>query len=182
MTLRSKLTALLAVLVLAAAALTAYVATRPDPRDVRPEVAADGAYRTGSLPSDPGEDAVKAAVKAVPKALSYDYRTLDEGLADATELMTSDFAAEFSEVFAATARERALDKKAVTSTLVRGGGLVRLEGSDDEAVCLVYVDQVLVDSATMQNKQKPVTVSQNRVLVGLELEDGGWRLSSIQPF
>jgi Mce-associated membrane protein len=182
MTLRQKLTALLAVLVLAAGALTAYLATRPEPADVRPEVAADGAYRVGTLPSEPGEGAVRSAVRAVPKALSYDFRTLDEGLVDATELMTDDFRAEFSEVFAATARPTALEKKAVTRTLVRGGALVRLEDDDTKAVCLVYVDQVLVDSATMKNKAQPVTVSQNRVLVGLEREDGGWLVSSIEPF
>ncbi len=182
MTLRRKLIAVLGVLVLAAAVLTGYLATRPEPADVRPEVATDGDYRPGSLPSEGGEDAVQASVKAVQKALTYDFRTLDEGLADATELMTDDFRTEFREVFEATARPSALEKKAVTRTLVRGGGLVRLEKGDDEAVCLVYVDQVLVDSATMRNKEQPVTVSQNRVLVGLELEDGEWLVSSIEPF
>lgn len=175
------LVAALTVLVLGAGALTAYVATRPSPDGTRPEVSQDGTYRPGSLPSEPGEDAVAAALKAVPKALSYDYRTLDEGLADATALMTDDFRNEFSKVFAATARPSALEKKAVTNALVRGAGLVRLEG-DDEAYCLVYVDQVLVDSATMKDKAAPVAVSQNRVLVGLERKDGDWLVSSIQPF
>lgn len=181
MDLRRILTLVLAALVLAAGGLTAHLATRSEPDGVRAEVAENGTYRPGSLPSEPGEDAVAAALKAVPAALSYDYRTLDEGLADATKLMTADFRTEFSEVFTATARPSALEKKAVAEALVRGAGLVRLEG-DDEAFCLVYVDQVLVDSASMKKKAAPVAVSQNRVLVGLERTDDGWLVSSIEPF
>ncbi|KRA28026.1 MULTISPECIES: hypothetical protein [unclassified Nocardioides] len=175
------LSAVLGVLVIAAGALTIHLATRPEPASVRPEVDADGVYRPGSLPGDVAEDAVQAAVLAAQKSLSYDYRTLDEGLADATELMTDDFRAEFSEVFEATARPSALESKAVTRTLVRGGGLVRVE-DDDHAVSLVYVDQVLVDSTTMKKKEQPLTVSQNRVLVGLQLTDGKWLVDSIEPF
>lgn len=178
---RRKLVAALGALVLAAGALTIYLATRQEPTSVRPEVDADGVYHPGSLPDEVAEDAVQAAVLAAQKSLSYDFRTLDEGLADATELMTDDFRAEFSEVFEATARPSALESKAVTRTLVRGGGLVRVE-DDDHAVSLVYVDQVLVDSTTMRNEEQPVTVSQNRVLVGLERTDGKWLVNSIEPF
>ncbi|WP_182376227.1 hypothetical protein [Nocardioides sp. WS12] len=177
---RRKLMAALVALVVVAGAFTIYLATRPEPASVRPEVDADGVYRPGSLPDEVAEDAVQAAVLAAQKSLSYDYRTLDEVLADATELMTDDFAAEFSEVFEATARPSALENKAVTRTLVRGGGLVRAE-DDDHAVSLVYVDQVLVDSTTMKNKEQPLTVSQNRVLVGLERTDGRWLVDSIEP-
>jgi len=50
--------------------------------------------------------------------------------------MTDSFGTKFSSDFNKLARPRALKKKAVTGSLVRGAGLVRLEG-DDEAYGLV---------------------------------------------
>ena len=94
--------------------------------------------------------------------------------------MTDTFGKRFSSDFNKLARPRAVQKKAVTSALVRGAGLVRLEG-DDEAFCLVYVNQVLLETKSL-GKKKPIDVSQNRVLVGLKKVDGDWLVDSIQPF
>jgi len=179
---RRILVGVLAVLVLATGGLTAWLETRPEPDSRRPEISKDdGTYRAGSLPGDEGEAAVKAASRTMELALALDYRKLDEGLSDATKPMTDSFAKRFSSDFNKLARPRALKKKAVTSALVRGAGLVRLEG-DDEAICLVYVNQVLLETRTLGKKDKPIDVSQNRVLVGLKKVDGDWLVDSIQPF
>ena len=174
-----RLSLLLAVLVLASAALTGWLATRSEPSGIQPGVTDDGSYTVGTIPDDEGHLAVLAAAEAIPLALTYDYRSLDEGLADAVSHMTSSFAAEFEDTFRKTAAELATEKKAVTRALVRAAGLV--EANDDSATCLVYVDQVLVASAG-QKDDKPVRVSQNRVIVTLAREGDGWKVDGIQPF
>lgn len=177
---RRKLTVVLTVSVLAAAALTGYLAFRPSAPDVRPVVAEDGTYTPGTLPSPAGSAAVAAAVRAVPVALSYDFRSLDKNLAAAQRLMSADFATTFAHTFDKTARPMAMDKHAVTSALVRGAGL--LDQADDEhARCLVYVDQILVSSSTMKSKKSPAKISQTRVVVELVRQDEGWRVDDILP-
>ena len=126
-------------------------------------------------------DAVAAAAATLPLALSYDYRELEAGVASATAGMTSSFAAQFRDTFAGSAAELAQDKQAVTSATVLGAGLVRLDG-DDRALCLVFVDQALVSSATLGAPERPVQVSENRVLVEVERVDDRWLVDSIEPF
>lgn len=174
-----RLTLALTVLVLLAGALTAWLATRPEPANVVPKVDEDGSYVVGSLPRD-GDEVVRAAAEALPLALTYDFRTLDEGLAEATARMTPGFAEEFREVFEKAAAELARTERAVTQTLVRGAGLVEQDGSS--ATALVYVDQLLVSSKSRTDKNAPVTVSQNRVVVELRRVDGVWKVSGIRPF
>ena len=176
---RRVLVAVLVALVVAAAALTWWVASRPAPSDVRPAVGQDGSYTVGTIPGD-GRAAVKAAARSLPVALSYDYRTLDAGLAKATKAMTSSFANEFRATFDKTARPLATSSQAVTSASVRGAGLVRVAG--DRAVVLAYVDQVLVSSKDSKDKGSPVKLSQNRVKVELRRVDGTWKIDAINPF
>lgn len=177
---RKLLTLLLAVFVLAAAALTGYLATRPEPADVRPVVGEDGSYTLGSLPSADGSAAVEAAVRAVPAALSYDFRTLDEAISEATSYMTPGFAKTFQETFDETAKPMAESKHAVTRALVRGAGLVDV--ADERATALVFVNQILVSSDTMKQKSSPAKVSQNRVLVTLEWHEDRWLVGDLSPF
>lgn len=169
----------LAVLVVAAAVLTGWLASRPEPGVVKPAVQKDGSYTVGTIAGE-ADQAVQSAVDVLPAALSFDFRSLDESLSSATAGMTESFAEEFSATFDKTARPMAEDKSAVTNTLVRGAGLVRLDG--ERAVCLVYVDQVLVSSDTAKNKPLPVQVSQNRVTVDLVRVDGDWKVDGITPF
>lgn len=185
-------TKVLAVLVAVLVALVvAYVVIGParqaSATAAGPDVAplpADGAagYAGGSLPE--GRDvAVSAAVTAVPLALGYDYRTLDAGLEDATALMTDAFAAEFRDTFERSAAELARDQQAVTKATVRAAGLASTSSTGgDSVVVLVYVDQVLASSTTVKDRDNPVEISQNRVLVGLVQTDGRWLVDSIEPF
>lgn len=180
-------------LVLSALVLVAALATvlllvfRPDDAEggkpassgTQPAVNDDGSYTVGSQPSGSAHDAVVACTDGAAAALSYDYRKLDEGLAAATALMTDDFASEFSGTFDATARPLAKRQKAVTQSLVRAAGLVREDG--DSAVCLAFVDQVLVSSETMQDKASPTDVTQSRVVISLEHDGSDWLVSGMSP-
>ena len=122
-----------------------------------------------------------AAAEALPLALAYDYRELDAGLDAAVETMTADFGEEFRRTFADSAAALAEEKQAVTSATVAGSGLVRVE-DEDRVLCLVFVDQALVSSATLGDPDAPVQVSQNRVLVEVVRDGGSWLVDSIQPF
>lgn len=178
---RKILILVLAVLLIASAGLTGWVITRDDsPKVVTPDVRADGSYRVGTVGDDDALAATKAAAKAMPVALSYDYRSLDTSLDKATALMTAGFAKEFRSTFDKTTRTMATDKQAITTALVRGAGVV---GSvhDSRATVLVFLDQVLVSSKTKKSGD-PLKVSQNRVHVSLRKVDGRWRVSDIEPF
>jgi predicted metal-binding membrane protein len=170
----------LVVLVVLAAGLTTFLATRSSPKDETPTISKDGAYHVGSLPTADAKNAVEAAVATLPVALSYDYRDLAKGLAGATSHMTTTFGAEFAGTFNKTVKAQATQQKAVANALVRGAGLVSLDGNS--AVCVVYVNQVLASSKTMAQQKSPVKLTQSRVLVGLSQQAGKWLVDSIEPF
>ena len=177
---RRILIAVLLVLLVGSAVLTIRVARHDEPAVVTPKVLADGRYRVGTVGEDDATAAVKAATKALPVALSYDYRSLDKSLKAATALMTPGFATKFQTTFDKTTRSLATEKQAITSALVRAAGLVGTV-EDGKATVLVYLDQVLV-SSKVKKAGDPLKVSQNRVHVSLRQVDGKWRVSDIEPF
>ncbi len=160
-------------------ALTGCGSSNPQPT-VTPKLNADGSYRVGTVGNADEVAAVKAATKALPIALSYDYRSLDTSLSRATALMTTAFAAKFRTTFNATTRTMAVDKQAITSALVRGAGIVG-PIQNGRALVIVFLDQVLVSSKD-KKASDPLSVSQNRVHVSLVKEKGQWRVSDIEPF
>ncbi|MCX6398160.1 MAG: hypothetical protein NTV23_16860 [Propionibacteriales bacterium] len=146
---------------------------------VTPGVQADGSYQLGTLPDAEDAAALKAAVEALPVAVSYDYRSLDASLTKATGAMTAGFASEFRRIFDGATRAKARTEQAITSALVRGAGVV---SSDRGTVtCLVYLDQVLVASK-FKKKGSPLKVTQNSVRVRMEKVDGAWKVAGIEPF
>jgi len=175
---RLLLDVLLVILLVAAGSFAWFVGHRTEPMATKPRVSADS-YSAGTIPGTP-KAAVDAAVATVPVALSYDYRHLDRTVVGATSRMTPGFADEFRQTFEATVQGMAKQKKAVTQTSVRGAGVVR--SSDDRVTCLVYVDQVLVSSTTLEDSKRPVKVSQNRVLVELRRAGSSWKVDGIDPF
>lgn len=174
-----RITLALGVLVLASAVLTGVLALQPSPEPQRPRLDKDGSYSAGTIPED-GAEVVEATAEALPLALSYDYRTLDDDLDEATGQMTEGFGKEFRTTFGKTAATLAREKSAITNTLVRGAGVVERDG--DRAVCLAYIDQMLVTTKAAKTDKGPVEVSQNRVLVTLEQVDGDWKIDGIDPF
>lgn len=176
---RRIVTAVLTVLVLAAAAGTWYLASRPEPADIRPAVAKDGAYTPGTLPSSAAAAAVRAAVDKVPGVLSYDYRTLEENLRDATGSMTPKFVESFTDTFDRVVKPMATKNKAVTKALVRGAGIATLTDDESTATCVLFIDQLL---ATSDGAAKRPHVGKERVTVVLKQVDGTWLLDNIEPF
>lgn len=177
---RRIVTVVLAVLVIIAGAGTWYLATEPPPADLRPTTSKDGSYTPGSLPSKAGAAAVRAASDLVPTALSYDYRTLDDGLNQATQGMSPAFAKTFTTTFTSAVEPMATKNKAVTKALVRGAGLAALSDDDSSATCVLFVDQMLVTSEG-SGKAQP-HIGKERVLANMINIDGTWLVDDIKPF
>lgn len=174
--------AVLAVLVVLAAAGTWYLATRPGPADVQPTVSQQGDYTPGSIPSQPGAAAVRAAVDTVPRILSYDYRTLDKHVGSVKGAMTPEFTATFTETFTSAVKPMATENKAVTKALVRGAGIASMSEDDSQADLLLFVDQVLVTSKGRNSEAAQPRVGQERVAVTMRNVNGTWLVDDIRPF
>lgn len=154
--------------------------TRPD-TSPPPDLPGSGSgdYEA-TLLAGPGGPAVEAMTQALPIALGYDHRRLDESLSEATALMTRAFAREFRRSFNTSARRQATRRQAVVEAPVRGVGLVRLV-DDDTVVGLAYVDRVLVQARSMRAGAPARVVSRYRVLVRMVRVDGRWRVANISP-
>jgi hypothetical protein len=176
----ARMTRVLAVCVAVATVVTVVIAGGSKPEPIPAKVDADGRFVVGTIPDEDGRAAVQAAVDAVPAALSYDYRSLEQGLDSATSMMTPSFAKQFRTTFESSAAQKAPGQKAVISALIRGAGFVR---KDDSGLvrCLVFVDQILV-SAKDRKDSDPVKASRNRLIVDLREEDGTWKVDGIEPF
>ena len=145
-----------------------------------PGVQQDGSYQGGTLPDKDASAALKAAVAALPVAVSYDYRTLDDSLTKATALMTPAFAKDFTTTFEKSTRAMAVQKQAITSALIRAAGVIgSVKGA--KVPVLVSLDQVLVSSKD-KKPSSPLKVSQNSVRVTMEKVGGAWKVSDIEPF
>lgn len=172
----------LAGLVLLAGGALVWALTLDEPGDgTRPGVDEDtGTYTVGSVPDDDAHDAVVAAVETAEVALGWNYRTLDEGLEDATSRMTEDFVEGrrgFRAVFNQTTRPRARANKSVVDALVRGAGEVSSE--DGRVTVLLFVDQRVVDRRTARNPTRPYQRVISRVFMELEKVDGAWLVDEI---
>lgn len=180
--LRDRRVSVLLVLVLVGSALSVVLAlTRSDAggaAEPPPVVRVGGpAYETAEL-LGPGGDALEAAVAAVPLAFGYDHRRLDADLEAATATMTRVYADSFARAFDRRVRPFAQRRRAVAEAVVRGAGVVRTR-DDTTALCLVYVDQLLVGARGRRAGAEPELLAANRVLVDLVLRDGRWRVDGI---
>lgn len=177
---RRRVIAVLTVLVLLGSAVSLLLAlTRPDQAPIAERPGQAAIYRPADL-DGPGGPALAAAVAALPLALSYDFRGLDASLAAATTTMTAAFAAQFTKTFDERARPLAKQRKAVTEAVVRGAGVVRTQGPS-RAVCLLFVDQRLLQSVRLDPGDPPMTLTTNRVLVVVVLRSGTWKIDGIRP-
>lgn len=183
--LRQRSVVVLLALVLAGSVLSVVLAlTRPEAEGASTPPAATGATPPGFRPADllgPGGDALAAAVAALPATLSYDHRDLDGSLQRATEQMTAGYRRVFTRTFDQQVRPFAERRRGVAQGLVRGGGVVRADG-DDAVLCLLYVDQVLLEARGLRPAAAPEVLSRNRVRVSLVLRDGEWRIDGLATF
>lgn len=140
----------------------------------------DGSYVIGPQPNGDTAKALQAAVDALPLAVSFDHRSLDDTLTRATATMTPTFADEFRRIFDGSTRAKAIREQAITTALVRGAGVVdRIESG--RVTVLIYVDQILVASKLLK-KDSPLKVTQNSVRVKMQKVDGVWKVDGIEPF
>ena len=170
----------LAVLVLLAGGATIWAFTLDEPGEgtVAEVNTKDGTYTVGSLPDDDEHDALVAAVETAELALAWDFRRLDQGLADSTARMTESFASGFRDTFDTITRPRAKESKSITDALVRGAGVVH--EVDDRVRCLLFIDQVVVSSETAEaDPDTPYKIIRSRVYMELEEVDGEWLVDAI---
>ncbi len=115
----------------------------------------------------------------LPPALSYDVHDLAGSLTAATDAMTARTRRSSSPIFDRRARPAARERKAVTEAVVNAAGLVRTQ--ERRVVCLVLVDQLLVEGRGHDPEAAPSLVSHNRVLVTMVLRSGTWKIDGIRP-
>ncbi|WP_323792116.1 hypothetical protein [Nocardioides sp.] len=172
----------LTVLVLLGSALSLVLAlTRPNPQPPQdlPGAATGSAYVPPEL-EGPGGPGVLAIAEAIPTVLGYDHRRLDEGLREATALMTKPFARRFRGAFNSSARPLALRQLRVVDAEVRGIGQVRVIDATT-VLALAYVNQLLVSSRTQPSPEEPTVLSRYRILVRATVVGTEWRVTNISP-
>ncbi len=107
-----------------------------------PSISAGSTATTPTKAAVPDEAAraelLELASRAAETILSYDHRTLDADLANATSLMTPEFAATITRIFDSL-REQAMATEASVRAVVSRAGLVT--ATAEEAQVLVLVDQ-----------------------------------------
>lgn len=85
-------------------------------------------------------EAENAAVDAVPVVLSYDYRTFDEDIADASSYLTEDFATDRTDLLTKL-RPDVVKGKVVVTALVSESALTRVSEDGGTASIVVYIEQ-----------------------------------------
>ena len=172
----------LTVLVLIGSALSLVLAlTRPDPQPPEdlPGSAVAGTYVAPEL-AGPGGPGILAIAESIPVVLGYDFRRLDEGLEEATALMTKPFARRFRSAFNSAARPLASRQQRVVDAEVRGIGQVRVIDATT-VLALAYVNQLLVSSRTQPSSEEPTVLSRYRVLIRATVVGDAWRVANIGP-
>ncbi|GAA4811726.1 hypothetical protein ACFQ0K_04205 [Nocardioides caeni] len=127
--------------------------------------------RGQSSEDDRAKDIRAVADRAVTAVLSYDYRRLDAGAADAEKLLTGDAKTQYAEVQAPIARTAPKLEAVVTADVK---SMTVLEHDDDSARVLLFVDQ-LSSSTKLTEPQ----LDQSRVVVTLTRSGSSWLVSTL---
>lgn len=85
-------------------------------------------------------EAENAAVDAIPVVLSYDYRTFDEDIADASSYLTEDFATDRTDLLTKL-RPDVVKGKVVVTALVSESAVTRVSEDGGTASIVVYIEQ-----------------------------------------
>ncbi|MBS42844.1 MAG: hypothetical protein CMH83_06715 [Nocardioides sp.] len=176
----TRLLVVLTVLVLVASAVLLALSLTRDEDDLPMAPRASASPYEPAVLEGPGGEALAVAVVALPATLTYDHERLPAGLETATSMMTASFARSFTRTFRTRAVPFARRQEAVTDAVVRGAGLVRVEGGN-RAVTLVYADQRMVEGRRVPAGGQPVVLARNAVLVSLVRRGGLWLVDGITP-
>ncbi|MET9388961.1 hypothetical protein ABZY20_00885 [Streptomyces sp. NPDC006624] len=162
---RRRLTALLAVLLVAAVVALAALGWQ---------------YRDGRLTETARTEALAAARKAAPIVLSYDYRHLDKDFSRARAHLTGDFRDEYGKTTKAVVAPTAEKYRGVVRATVAAPGsggtsaASVVSASPDKVVVLLFVNQV-----TESTQVTGARVDQNRVRMTMDRTGGGWKVSAV---
>jgi Mce-associated membrane protein len=119
--------------------------------------------------------AAVAAKQAVETVLSYDYRTIDDDIANAR----ADATGEFAEQYAASAEQladQAGQTRAIVQATASQPAVVAAEG--DQVVVLLFVDQASVKQ--LDDAASPATrIDQSRVRVTMSRVGDRWLISQL---
>ncbi len=118
------------------------------PGEPSPQERADAAAEESSEAAS----AEQAAEEIIEPVLSYDYRSIDEGLAESTAVMTPEYADQHAALIEEL-RDAVVDQKTVVQAVVEGTALTRI--SEDGAIAEVVV---FVDQDVRKAKEEPVVL------------------------
>ncbi|MFI0405351.1 hypothetical protein [Actinomadura sp. 3N508] len=120
-----------------------------------------------------GKDAAQAASHAAQKLSSYDYRTLDADLKEASATTTGKLHTDYDKL-AQQLKTAAVQQQAVATTTVIKVGIV--SATPDKVVALVYANR---SSATKNDKQQQLPEPLRMRMTLLKQDDGKWLASEL---
>ena len=119
--------------------------------------------------------AAAAAKQAVETVLSYDYRTIDDDIANARDDATGEFAAQYA-ASADQLAAQASQTKAIVQATASQPAVVAADG--DQVVVLLFVDQASVKQ--LADAGSPTTrIDQSRVRVTMSRTGDRWLISQL---
>ncbi|HEX4360586.1 MAG TPA: hypothetical protein VH141_23845 [Pseudonocardia sp.] len=121
-----------------------------------------------------GQDALAASRRAVVAMLSYDSRTVDAQLAEASDLITGPFQVDFRNVASTLVAPAAKQKQVSTHAQVVAAAVVT--AAPHEVTTLVYLNQ------TTESAASPApSISGSRVRLTMTEVAGRWLVSAMTP-
>lgn len=122
-----------------------------------------------------GREAMAAARRVAPDLLSYDYRTVEQDLARATEHTTGELAKHYKEL-SATLVAKAKAEKTVQTAAVADAGVERAEGDRVEVLLFVNTGTVKEIPGKAEPQQQ---VSQNRARLVMIRQGSRWLVAEL---
>ena len=169
MTTQKRLVAVLALLVLAAAVVVAWLA-----RDVGASAAAitsAASTEATAVSAEARAELREAAAEAATRVYSYSWETLADDKADARALLTADMLAQYDRTMAGVATSSRRDRTVVSAEVV---DTAVVSASSSYARVLVFVNQ-----STDGDDLEGPTLDLDRVLVTLVRTGGQWKVSEL---
>jgi Mce-associated membrane protein len=128
-----------------------------------------------SAADDARADAARSARTAAPELLAYDYRRINDDVAQAKKLVTKPFSSQYAQT-AATLQSEAVRLKAIVQADVKTVAVE--DATRSRVVVLLFVDQSSVKQ--LPGQSKPVTrVDEQRVRFTMVKSHGQWLVSEV---
>jgi len=122
--------------------------------------------------NDATTDAQTAAERAIVSIVSYDYRSLDDDQAKASDYMTDEFAKDYEALFAVI-RENAPETKTILTTDVVSSGIVR--SGDDRVQVFMFINNPRTNAQITTPE-----VGKNQVTVTMEKVGDEWLVDDLK--